>query len=66
LAVTIFPAWCKKCGLCHRFCPAGVFERDESGRPYVAHGEKCVNCRMCELRCPDFAISVDVKEEKAK
>jgi NAD-dependent dihydropyrimidine dehydrogenase PreA subunit len=24
----------------------------------VAHPEKCIACRMCELRCPDMAIFV--------
>ena len=63
MSITLYPAWCKKCGLCAAFCPAGVYERDASGAPVVAHPEKCTLCRMCELRCPDFAISVEEKEE---
>lgn len=63
MSVTIFPAWCKKCGLCASFCPTGALTRDTTGAPVFSHPEKCVSCRMCELRCPDFCITVD--EEKA-
>lgn len=66
MSVTIFPNWCKRCGLCAAFCPAKVFDRDASGAPIVARPEKCTTCRMCELRCPDFAILVDDEEAKPK
>ncbi|MDY7039564.1 MAG: 4Fe-4S binding protein [Chloroflexota bacterium] len=56
--VTVFPIWCKGCGLCIEFCPTKVFEADDEGRPSVAHPEKCTGCGWCEWHCPDFAISV--------
>ena len=56
--VTVFPNWCKGCGLCVEFCPAGVLEQGADGRVTVAHPEKCTACRWCELHCPDFAIFV--------
>jgi 2-oxoglutarate ferredoxin oxidoreductase subunit delta len=63
--VTVFPNWCKGCGLCVEFCPAGVLEQGADGRVTVAHPEKCTACRWCELHCPDFAIFVsDVEPEK--
>jgi len=63
--VTIFPNWCKGCGLCVEFCPAGVLEQGSEGRVTVAHPEKCTACRWCELHCPDFAIFVsDVEQEE--
>lgn len=31
--------------------------------PLVAHEEKCVACRLCELMCPDLAITVTKLEE---
>ena len=62
--VTVFPNWCKGCGLCVEFCPAGVLEQGPNGRVIVAHPEKCTACRWCELHCPDFAIFVtDVEQE---
>lgn len=56
--VTIYPNWCKGCGLCVDFCPTGVLEQTESGRIVAAHSEKCTACHWCELHCPDFAIFV--------
>jgi 2-oxoglutarate ferredoxin oxidoreductase subunit delta len=57
--VTLYPAWCKRCGNCAAFCPRQVLEMDEWGYPFVAHPEKCVTCHLCEMLCPDFAISVE-------
>ena len=65
--VTVFPNWCKGCGLCVEFCPAGVLEQGADGRVTVAHPEKCTACRWCELHCPDFAIFVaDIEAEEEK
>jgi len=62
--VTVFPNWCKGCGLCVEFCPAKMLEQGEDGRVIVAHPEKCTACRWCELHCPDFAIFVaDIEPE---
>jgi 2-oxoglutarate ferredoxin oxidoreductase subunit delta len=63
--VTIFPNWCKGCGLCVEFCPVKVLEQGPGGRVNVAHPEKCTACRWCELHCPDFAIFVtDIEPEE--
>ncbi len=56
--VTVFPNWCKGCGLCVEFCPANVLEQGPDGRVTVAHPERCTACRWCERHCPDFAIFV--------
>jgi 2-oxoglutarate ferredoxin oxidoreductase subunit delta len=56
--VTLYPAWCKRCGNCVAFCPRNVFETDQWGYPRVAHPELCVSCHLCEMLCPDFALSV--------
>lgn len=56
--VTIFPNWCKGCGLCVEFCPVDVLEQGEDGHVTVAHPDRCTACRWCELHCPDFAIFV--------
>ncbi|MGQ9508717.1 MAG: 4Fe-4S dicluster domain-containing protein [Thermodesulfobacteriota bacterium] len=64
--IDIFRAWCKACGICVAFCPTGVLEMDEAGYPYVKEIDKCINCGWCEIRCPDFAITVgmELKERK--
>ncbi len=56
--IDIYRAWCKECGLCASFCPKGCIELDETGKPFIAHPERCIGCRFCELHCPDFAINV--------
>ncbi len=61
--VTVFKAWCKGCGICIAFCPQGVLDFDENGKSEPVHPEKCIQCMQCELRCPDFAITVNKEEE---
>lgn len=56
--VTIYPDWCKGCGICAAFCPAGVFELGVDGKSHVVREAECVNCGFCELHCPEFAVSV--------
>ena len=51
---------CKRCGLCHGFCPQQVFTLAKDGTPRVTFPEKCINCRMCDLRCPDMAVIMEV------
>ncbi len=60
--VTVFNAWCKRCGICVAFCPKNVLEFGPDGHPFAARPEDCVLCHQCELRCPDFAISVSEEE----
>ena len=55
---SLYLGWCKRCGVCVAFCPTGALEKDEWGYPFMAHPEKCTACHMCEMLCPDFAISV--------
>jgi 2-oxoglutarate ferredoxin oxidoreductase subunit delta len=64
--IDIYKAWCKACGICVAFCPTGALARDETGSPYVKDVEKCISCGWCEIRCPDFAITVEKKEKGRK
>jgi 2-oxoglutarate ferredoxin oxidoreductase subunit delta len=64
--IDIFKAWCKGCGICVAFCPTGVLAKDEAGYPFVRDVEKCINCGWCEIRCPDFAITVEKKTKEKK
>ena len=61
--VTIFPDWCKGCGICAAFCPAKVMELNDQNKAVVVREEECINCGFCELHCPDFAIMVKPKVE---
>lgn len=64
--IDIYKAWCKACGICVAFCPTGVLDKDESGYPFVKDIEKCINCGWCEIRCPDFAITVEKRARGSK
>ena len=64
--IDIFKAWCKACGICVAFCPTGALAKDEAGNPYVKDIGKCINCGWCEIRCPDFAITVEAKTKGKK
>jgi 2-oxoglutarate ferredoxin oxidoreductase subunit delta len=56
--IRINTQWCKGCEICVAFCPKHVLEM-EGGKAKVAHPDDCIKCMFCELRCPDFAITVE-------
>jgi len=62
--IEVYKSWCKKCGICVAFCPAGVLAQDDSGTSYAKEPDKCTGCQLCALRCPDFAINVTSPKEK--
>ncbi len=55
--------WCKACGICINYCPKKVLVASEKGRPVAKNIDDCIQCMLCELRCPDFAIRVENKEK---
>jgi 2-oxoglutarate ferredoxin oxidoreductase subunit delta len=55
--------WCKGCGICVAFCPNSVLVLDKIDKAVAAEPEKCIACKLCELRCPDLAIEV-ITEDK--
>ena len=73
--VHIIDERCKGCGFCVEFCPQHVLVMShrinakgyhppelvtpENARPEGSRGRDCVNCGLCALLCPDFAIYVD-------
>ena len=59
--VTLIPKFCKKCYLCVEFCPKDALAGGEDGIPVVDE-ERCIQCGLCEMYCPDFAIKVRPKK----
>lgn len=64
---TIFPGLCKGCGLCIAKCPKKCMSWSDTlgvyGTPSVKISDDCIACGICEMFCPDCAISV-VKKKK--
>ena len=58
IEINIVRKWCKNCGICVEFCPVHVFTLGKLNEPIVSAPEACTVCRLCELRCPEFAITV--------
>lgn len=59
---------CKGCSLCLQVCPRKVFsagkKRNRAGYqiPEVTEANNCTQCLLCELTCPDLALTVEKKE----
>jgi len=71
--IRIDQVFCKGCRLCLEVCPRGVYEagteRNAKGylAPAAARPEDCIGCLLCEMTCPDLAITVTViKKEKKR
>ncbi len=53
---------CKGCEFCVEFCPREVLEMSTDFNtkgyhyPVVVKADLCVECDLCEVICPDFAI----------
>jgi 2-oxoglutarate ferredoxin oxidoreductase subunit delta len=56
--IKVQPKWCKSCSVCVAFCPKQVLVLDDAGKASVQNLEACVGCRLCEIRCSDYAIEV--------
>ncbi len=54
--------WCKGCGICVAFCPKNVLELDRKDKAVAARVDDCICCKICELRCPDFAIEITTEQ----
>ena len=53
---------CKGCGFCVDFCPTDILAMTDALNhkgyhyPEVVPDGECVNCKLCELLCPEFSI----------
>jgi NAD-dependent dihydropyrimidine dehydrogenase PreA subunit len=63
--VYIFEAWCKGCEICVALCPKGSLEMGRDKIARLARPETCTSCKLCELWCPDFCITVLPKKKKS-
>ena len=59
--VSFYHDWCKQCGLCIAFCPKQIIKAAKNGNPEIKDEDRCIGCRFCEMHCPDFAITVEIK-----
>lgn len=64
MPVEIDSKLCKGCNICVEVCPKDVLslseERNEKGYNVckVLNPQECIECRQCEINCPDLAITV--------
>ena len=62
--VQIIEERCKGCGFCVEFCPQGVLVMSQRTNykgyhpPELTTSAHCIDCGLCALLCPDFAIYV--------
>jgi 2-oxoglutarate ferredoxin oxidoreductase subunit delta len=67
--------WCKGCNICIERCPVDALEQSETLNkrgvrpPKLKKNNECNYCRLCELLCPDMAITVipeDINKDEKK
>jgi len=61
---TNFRGLCKGCGICLEICPRKCIKWSKEVGYYKTPAveceiEKCIACRICEIRCPDAAIKIE-------
>ena len=67
--IDIVEDWCKGCEICIKRCPVQALELSKELNkrgvypPILKEENECTFCRLCELLCPDFVISVTRDEE---
>lgn len=63
--IHIIKEFCKGCGICVEFCPKDVLALGSDFKVNAVNPEACNGDKLCELRCPDFAIFIK-KQKKIK
>ena len=54
---------CTRCGHCFLICPMDVI-RSIGKIPYIAYGEDCMSCYLCDLECNARAITVSPERSR--
>ncbi|RBQ23881.1 hypothetical protein ALNOE001_06390 [Candidatus Methanobinarius endosymbioticus] len=63
---------CKGCDICIESCSKNVYTKSSKENkkgvylPCPDNQENCNNCHLCELMCPDQAITVEKDESNKK
>jgi len=63
---------CKGCRFCIEFCPRHTLRESSEFNSkgyhpiYADSNNDCLDCGLCEMLCPEFAISVVPAEEEEK
>lgn len=53
---------CKGCGFCVEYCPRDILQLSSQFNskgyhpPFIVKPNSCINCHLCEIICPEFAI----------
>jgi len=61
--------WCKGCNICIKRCPVDALEESDTLNrrgvhpPRLKKDNSCNYCRLCELLCPDLALTVKTDED---
>ena len=59
----IDPDLCNGCGICINTCQLDVICMDKKKKKAtIKYPEDCIVCALCELDCPQHAISVSTKK----
>ena len=58
VGITVNEELCNACCICIEFCARGVLAKNDLGQPEAVRIDRCTECRICELMCPELAIIV--------
>ncbi len=63
---TVFPGFCKGCGLCLQKCPQKCLSWSDTLGVYGTlsvqnDSSRCITCGICQNVCPDCALLVERK-----
>ncbi|MEI7432142.1 MAG: 4Fe-4S dicluster domain-containing protein [Betaproteobacteria bacterium] len=63
LELQIDTRYCKECGICVAFCPRQILVQKSGGKVSIENPEKCIDCQLCDILCPEFAITIVPADE---